>query len=68
MAKYFPTHVRASGTGLVIGVGRGGGALAPIVSGFLFAGGMSLPVVTFIMALGALFAAVGIFYLPRYKE
>jgi MFS family permease len=65
MATYFPTHVRASGTGWVIGIGRGGGALAPIISGFLFAGGMTLPGVTFIMALGAVVAAITIFFLPH---
>jgi benzoate transport len=64
MAKYFPTHVRASGTGFVIGVGRGGGALSPIISGFLFSAGMTRVGVSFIMALGALFAAIAIFYLP----
>jgi benzoate transport len=64
MATYFPTHVRASGTGLVIGIGRGGGVLAPIISGFLFSAGMSLASVTFIMALGAVLAAIAIFYLP----
>src|SRR5688572_24172078 len=38
-AQAFPTHVRASGTGFGIGIGRGGSVLAPIVAGFLFQGG-----------------------------
>jgi MFS family permease len=32
----FPTHVRATGTGFVIGVGRGGAVLSPWLAGFLF--------------------------------
>jgi MFS family permease len=36
VAQAFPTHVRASGTGFVIGIGRGGSVLAPIIAGFLF--------------------------------
>jgi MFS family permease len=43
IAQAFPTHVRATGTGFTIGVGRGGSVLAPIVAGFLFAAGYSLP-------------------------
>ena len=39
IAQVFPTHVRASGTGFAIGVGRGGSVLAPIIAGFLFAAG-----------------------------
>ena len=34
-AQAFPTHVRASGTGLAVGMGRGGAMLAPVVAGFL---------------------------------
>jgi benzoate transport len=57
IAQAFPTHVRAFGTGFVVGVGRGGAMLAPIVAGFLFAAGYSLPAVAFMMALGSLVAA-----------
>ena len=56
-AHAYPTHVRATGTGFAIGVGRGGSVLAPAVAGFLFEGGLSLPVISAIMALGSLFAA-----------
>ena len=56
-AKAFPTHVRASGTGFAVGVGRGGSVLAPIIAGFLFAAGYSLPTVSMIMAAGSLVAA-----------
>ena len=53
----FPTHVRASGTGFAIGVGRGGSVLAPIIAGFLFAAGFTLPVVATTLAFGSLIAA-----------
>jgi MFS family permease len=56
-AKAFPTHVRASGTGFAVGVGRGGSVVAPIIAGFLFKYGYSLPTVAFIMGLGSLLAA-----------
>lgn len=58
VARAFPTGTRASATGFVIGVGRGGSALAPIVAGFLFAGGASLAAVSAMMAAGALAAGV----------
>jgi MFS family permease len=57
IAQAFPTHVRAFGTGFTIGIGRGGSVLAPIVAGFLFAAGYSLPTVAMLLALGSLLAA-----------
>jgi benzoate transport len=57
IAQAFPTHVRAFGTGFTVGVGRGGSVLAPIIAGFLFEAGFTLPIVSFTMALGSLAAA-----------
>ena len=64
-AKAFPTHVRASGTGMAVGIGRGGSVLAPIIAGFLFARfdpsgtnlSAALPTVSMIMGLGSRVAA-----------
>ncbi len=56
-AQAYPTHVRASGTGFAVGVGRGGSVLAPIIAGFLFTAGWSLPSVSLTMAFGSLVAA-----------
>ena len=56
-AKAFPTHVRASGTGFAVGVGRGGSVLAPIIAGLLFKADYSLPTVSMIMGLGSVLAA-----------
>jgi hypothetical protein len=57
-AQAFPTHVRASGTGFAIGIGRGGSVLAPILAGFLFKWGYGLPSVAMTMAFGSLVAAI----------
>ncbi len=62
-ARVFPTHVRATGTGFAIGVGRGGAALAPILAGYLFQAGFGLQSVAIIMACGALLASVLLFFL-----
>ena len=56
-AQVFPTHVRASGTGFAVGVGRGGSVLAPIIAGFLFEAGYALPTVALMMSMGSLVAA-----------
>ena len=57
IAQVFPTQVRAFGTGFTVGVGRGGSVLAPIIAGFLFSAGYSLPFVALTMASGSLLAA-----------
>ncbi|MDH7639259.1 MFS transporter [Sphingomonas oryzagri] len=57
-AQSFPTRLRAGGTGLVIGIGRGGAALGPIVAGLLFAAGWPLHWVAPLMACGTLAAAI----------
>ncbi|QNA84202.1 MFS transporter [Sphingomonas sp. So64.6b] len=56
-ARAFPTHVRATGTGFAIGVGRGGAALSPILAGVLFQAGLPLAGVAIALALGSLIAA-----------
>ncbi|HTX23073.1 MAG TPA: MFS transporter [Steroidobacteraceae bacterium] len=56
-AHVFPTHVRSSGTGFAIGVGRGGSVLGPPLAGWLFDQHYSLPTVSMVLALGTLVAA-----------
>lgn len=65
IAQAFPTPVRGSGTGFVIGVGRGGAAAGPIVAGLLFSIDLGLPAVALGMAIGSLIAAVALLCLPR---
>ncbi|MBB4630859.1 MFS transporter [Sphingosinicella soli] len=67
-AQTYPAALRASGTGFVIGVGRGGSALGPVVAGALFAGGNSLLIVSLAMGLGGLLAATMIVLLPRARS
>lgn len=57
IAQAFPTHVRASGTGFTIGVGRGGSVIAPIIAGFLFNAGYSLPTTALALSVGSLLGA-----------
>lgn len=61
--RVFPTHVRATGTGLAIGLGRFGGMLGPALGGWLMAAGTSRPSVAMIMALGAALAGFAIWLL-----
>jgi benzoate transport len=59
-ARVFPSHMRASGTGFGIGIGRGGSVLAPIIAGYLFQawGNGSLPRVSLLLSVGSLVAIV----------
>jgi cyanate permease len=59
-ARVFPTHVRATGTGFAVGVGRGGAALAPVCAGYLFQAGFGLQTVSIVMAAGSLIAAAAL--------
>ena len=71
VAYAFPTHVRATGTGFVIGVGRGGAVLSPWLAGFLFDPTQELkvlpvdklPWVAIVMAMGSLLAAASLLFL-----
>jgi MFS transporter, AAHS family, vanillate permease len=62
LALAYPTHLRATGTGVVIGAGRGGAALAPILAGYLFGQGYSLQVVSVIMGCGSLAGAFALLF------
>jgi benzoate transport len=59
-AKIFPTHVRATGTGFAIGVGRAGAALAPVIAGYLMQAGFGLQAVATTMAMGSLLSAAAL--------
>lgn len=66
-AETFPATLRGTGTGFVIGVGRGGSALAPVVAGALFASGSGLLLVSLTMGAGALVAASMLVLLPTAR-
>jgi benzoate transport len=57
-AKVFPTHVRATGTGFAVGVGRGGAVLAPVAAGYLFQAGFGMQAVALMMATGSFLSAL----------
>lgn len=63
VAHAFPTHTRAFATGFVIGFGRGGSVLSPILAGFLLESGLGLPGVGMAMGVGSLIAAGVLFFL-----
>ena len=67
LASILPTDLRAGGTGFVIGMGRGGAALGPILAGVLFASGGSLLLVSIVMALGSAVAFLALTRLPYTK-
>ncbi len=66
-AHAFPTHARASGTGFAVGIGRGGAILSPIIVGFLFQWGFSLPWVAALISIGAFAGAVILLFLKLRK-
>lgn len=64
MTNTFPAHLRASGIGFVIGVGRGGSAVGPIIAGALIASGSGILSVSLLMGVGGLVAATMLVLLP----
>jgi benzoate transport len=65
IADSYPAAVRGGGTGLVIGIGRGGAALSPIIAGLLFNAGFELPIVAASMGIGSLVATLALLGLGR---
>ena len=68
IAQAFPTHARAFGTGFVIGFGRGGSVLSPILAGFLLEMGMLLPSVAVVMAVGSVLGAIVLMFLKLQSD
>lgn len=68
MVHSFPTELRAGGTGIVIGLGRGGAILGPIIAGILFQGGSTLGTVALVMSLGSLLGAALLLLLKYDKN
>jgi MFS family permease len=58
VARTFPAHMRVSGIGLVIGVGRIGSAIGPAFAGQLLAVGLTRSSVAIAMAAPSMIAAI----------
>lgn len=58
IARTFPAHMRASGTGFVIGIGRIGSIFGPAVAGLLMADGLTRGNVAIVMAIPSFVAAL----------
>lgn len=58
LARGFPTYLRATGSGLAIGLGRGGAVVGPILGGVLLDAGFRSGSVLTVIGLGAALAAL----------
>lgn len=67
-ATSFPSSLLGSGTGLVMGIGRGGAVLGPMVPGLLFTAGLALQSVALIMAAGSFSAGLSVLFLYKKKN
>ncbi|WNC73954.1 MFS transporter [Thalassotalea psychrophila] len=66
-ATSFPSSLLGSGSGLVLGLGRGGAVLGPMIPGFLFAAGLPLTNVALFMASGSFLAGVTIMFVHQQR-
>ncbi len=67
-ALAFPPRVLASGSGLVLGTGRGGAMIGPWLAGVLFTAGMTIFTVFPLMAIGSFVAVIALILLPKNVE
>lgn len=67
LARAYPAEVRVTGTGLAIGVARGGAVIGPLIGGVLIAGGVAIPTVIAIVGSAALGAGLIVFVLSRIE-
>ena len=64
----FPSSVLGSGSGMVLGIGRGGAVIGPMIPGFLFAAGLAFENVALIMASGSFLAGMAVIFLHKKKK
>lgn len=67
VATSYPSQMRARGTGLVIGLGRGGAAMGPFIAGALLNAQIGASLVAIAMASGSLFSAIALIALRRQQ-
>jgi len=61
----FPSSALGSGAGVVLGVGRGGAVLGPMIPGFMFAAGLPFKSIAIIMASGSFLASLAVMFLRK---
>jgi MFS family permease len=66
-AEVFESHVRATGTGFIVGVGRFGSAVSPAVAGGLFALGGGREGIAAVVGACAVIAGIMLAALPRQR-
>ena len=66
-ATSFPSSLLGSGSGLVLGIGRGGAVLGPMIPGFLFAAGLALTQVALFMAAGSFLAGLTVLFMQQNR-
>lgn len=64
-AASFPSSLLGSGTGLVLGIGRGGAILGPFIPGLMFVAGLPLQAIALLMSAGALAAGIAVIWLRK---
>jgi benzoate transport len=67
-AHVFPTHLRASGTGFCVGLGRGAGILSPIIVGYLIGAEFHLSTVTALISIGGFIGAAILLFLKMPEK
>ena len=68
MTRSFPVHVRATGVGFVTGIGRSGGIISPLLSGYLLGVGLPYSQVSVFMALGSALGAAALLLTARWRK
>jgi len=68
LAKYFPSEVRAGGSGVVLGLGRAGAIGGPVIAGYLLQSDIALSNVTMLIAIGSAIAAIAVYLLGPAKS
>ena len=64
----FPTHVRASGTGFVLSVGRLGAGLSPPFVGLMFDHGLGRAIVAVLISIGTFIGAGVLIFLKLARK
>jgi AAHS family 4-hydroxybenzoate transporter-like MFS transporter len=67
-ASYYPTHLRSTGVGSGLGVGRLGGIVGPYAAGLLIGAGWAAREIFYAAAIPALIAAITMFSLRRVMK